>query len=216
MLKNTNSLKQMFNRARFLSLATLCGLLLGCGTSVIDIQGSYPSPLINQLPLTLGVIYPEDFSTFSFTEFYEVSGKEQYIINSGQTQVDLFNTILPAVFSNVVMLDGPDDIAAYPELDMIFQPAIDDFQVGFPQKTRLDVYEIWVKYNMRLSDPAGDSIADWVMTAYGKAPQGSFGSVDSGVNEAAIEAFRDLAATFSLGFTSIPEVNDWLRTKNVL
>lgn len=205
----------MFNGSRFLTLTTLCGLLLGCSASIIDVKGSYPSPLVNQLPLTLGVIYDDAFSAFSFTEFDEVSGKEQYIINSGQTQVQLFNTILPAVFSNVVFLNSADEAASYPELDMIFEPSIDDFQVGLPQKTRLDVYEIWVKYNMRLTGPDGNSIANWVMTAYGKSPQGSFGSVDSGVNDAAVEAFRDLAATFSLGFTSIPEVNDWLRTNNI-
>jgi hypothetical protein len=212
----TGNLKQKFTGFRLLAPLALCGLLLGCSASVIEIQGSYPSPLVPQLPLTLGVIYDENFSNYSFTEIDEYSGDDQYIINSGASQVALFNTILPAVFSQVVFLDDPEEVSEHPELDMIFQPEIEEFQVGLPQKTRLDVYEIWVKYNMRLSAPDGGSIADWVMTAYGKSPQATFGSVDAGVNEAAVEAFRDLAATFSLGFTNIPEVNDWLRTNNVL
>ncbi len=216
MLVKMSGLKQLFTGFRFLTPVTLCMLLAGCSASVINIEGNYPSPLVNQLPLTLGVIYDDNFSNYSFTEIDEYSGDDQYIINSGASQVDLFNTILPAVFSQVVFLESADDIASHPELDMIFQPGIEEFQVGLPQKTRLNVYEIWVKYNMRLSAPDGNSIADWVMTAYGKSPQETFGSVDAGVNEAAVEAFRDLAATFSLGFANIPEVNDWLRTNNVL
>ncbi len=211
----TSNLKQTFTGFRLLAPAALCILLLGCSASVIEIRGNYPSPLVPQLPLTLGVIYDENFSNYSFTEIDEYSGDDQYIINSGASQVALFNSILPAVFSQVVYLSSPEEAADYPELDMVFQPEIEEFQVGLPQKTRLDVYEIWVKYNMRLSAPDGGAIADWVMTAYGKSPQATFGSVDAGVNEAAVEAFRDLAATFSLGFTNIPEVNDWLRTNNV-
>ncbi len=215
MIMTMGSLKRMFTGFRFLAPVSLCTLLLGCSASVIEIRGNYPSPLVSPLPLTLGVIYDDNFSSYSFTEIDEYSGEDQYIINSGSTQVQLFNTILPAVFAEVVFLDSAEDVASHPGLDMVFQPAIEEFQVGLPQKTRLDVYEIWVKYNMRLSDPNGASIADWVMTAYGKSPQETFGSVDAGVNEAAVEAFRDLAATFSLGFTSIPEVNDWLRSNNV-
>lgn len=209
-------LKQTFTGFRFLTLTGICSLLFGCAASVIEISGSYPSPLVSQLPLTLGVIYDDAFSRYSFTEIDEFSGEDQYIINSGATQVELFNTILPAVFSQVVLLDSREDAASHPELDMIFEPAIEEFQVGLPQKTRLDVYEIWVKYNMRLSAPDGISIAAWDMTAYGKSPRSTFSTVGGGVNEAAIEAFRDLAATFTLGFTNIPEVNEWLRTNDML
>jgi len=217
MIGSMHNLKQMFSGFRSATLLVLCCALFSCAsTSMITIEGSYPAPLVNQLPLTLGVIYDDSLSAHSFTEFDEYSGEEQYIINSGASQMTLFNTILPAVFSEVIYLDSADEIASYPELDMIFEPAIDDFQIGLPQKTRLDVYEIWVKYNMRLFSPDGSSIADWVMTAYGKSPQSTFGSVDAGVNDAAVEAFRDLAASFSLGFASIPEVNNWLQMNNVL
>lgn len=217
MIETAHNLKQLFSRFRIPTLLVLCSLLVGCtATSTITIGGSYPSPLVPQLPLTLGVIYDDAFSSYSFTEVDEYSGEDQYIINSGASQVDLFNTILPAVFTEVVFLSSSDDPSSYSDLDMIFEPTIEEFQIGLPQKTRLDVYEIWVKYNMQLFAPDGGSIADWVMTAYGKAPYSNFGSVDAGVNEAAVEAFRDLAATFSLGFTSIPEVNSWLQTNNVM
>jgi hypothetical protein len=198
-----------------LSLAFL--VLSGCaGVSTIDIEGSYPSPLVSKLPLTLGVFYNDELRNFSYVEFNDRTGDDQYIVNSGPSQIALFNTVLPAVFERVVLIDDIDAVADYPGLDVVFVPAIEEFQIGLPQKTRLDVYEIWVKYNMRLSQANGDYIADWVMTAYGKSPTDTFQSVGAGVNDAANVALRDLAASFALGFSSIPEVNEWLRDNNLL
>jgi hypothetical protein len=126
--------------------------------------------------------------------------------------------MLPAVFQNVIVLDSIESANGRSDLDAVFVPAVEEFQVGLPQKTRLNVYEIWVKYNMRLAGSNGDYIADWVMTAYGKSPEETslFQSVDDGVNNAANVALRDLAASFTLGFSDIPEVNDWLKTQDAL
>jgi len=159
--------------------------------------------------------YPEELRNFSFTEIDDYTGDDQYIINSGASQVELFNTVLPALFENVVLLDSLDSPQAG-NIDAVFVPAIEEFQLGLPSKTKLKVYEIWVKYNMRLENPNGDYIADWVMTAYGKSPTESFQSVDDGVQGAAVVALRDLAASFTLGFTGIPEVNEWLKENDHL
>ena len=194
------------------------GLLLtsGCGVSTINITGSYPSPLVEKLPLTVGVYYDDAFANHTFTEINDATGKDQFIVNSGASQVEMFNTVLPAVFQKVVHIDNIDQVSDYPDLDAVFVPAIEEFQLGLPQKTKLNVYEVWVKYDMRLSKANGDYIADWVMTAYGKSPAETFRSTDDGINSAANVALRDMAATFALGFTQVPEINEWLREKSVL
>jgi len=197
----------------WLALAVM--LLGGCAASTIDIVGTFPAPLVSKLPLTVGVYYDDAFASHSYIEINDNTGDDQYIINSGASQIELFNTMLPAVFEEVVLLDSIESAASHDNLDAVFSPAIEEFQVGLPQKTRLNVYEIWVKYNMRLSDTNGDYIADWVMTAYGKSPEETFQSVDAGVNDAANVALRDLAASFTLGFSSIPEVSEWLRAENI-
>lgn len=183
-------------------------LLASCAANTINISGTYPSPLVRKIPITVGVYYPEELRNFSFTEIDDYTGDDQYIVNSGETQVELFNTVLPALFEQVVMLDSLEERSS--ELDAVFVPAIEEFQLGLPQKTKLKVYEVWVKYNMRLEKPEGEYIADWVMTAYGKSPTESFQSVDAGVQDATVVALRDLAASFTLGFSGIPEVNEWL------
>jgi hypothetical protein len=210
------SLSQLPQAARKLFLPVAIILLVSCSAATIDISGTYPAPLVQKLPLTVGVYYDDAFTNYSFIEINDNTGDDQYIINSGASQVELFNTMLPAVFEQVVHLDSIDSAANFNNLDAVFVPAIEEFQVGLPQKTRLNVYEIWVKYNMRLAKANGDYIADWVMTAYGKSPEETFQSVDAGVNDAANVALRDLAASFTLGFSNIPEVNEWLRSQNAL
>ena len=191
-------------------------LLTACAVTTIDISGSFPAPLVQKLPLKVGVFYDDAFTNHSFIEINNNTGDDQYIINSGSSQIELFNTMLPAVFEEVVMLDSIDNAITLNGLDAVFVPGIEEFQVGLPKKTRLNVYEIWVKYNMRLARINGDYIADWVMTAYGKSPDESFQSVDDGVNDAANVALRDLAASFTLGFSKIPEINEWLKSANFL
>jgi hypothetical protein len=196
------------------AVLAISATLSSCGVSTIVISGSYPSPLVRKLPITVGVYYPDELRNFSYTEIDDYSGQDQYILQSGGSQLELFNTVLPALFENVVMLDSLDTAASNSQLDAVFVPTIAEFQLGLPQKTKLKVYEIWMKYNMKLSTASGDYIADWVMTAYGKAPQENMRTVDAGVQDAAVVAMRDLAASFTLGFSDVPEVNEWLKTNN--
>lgn len=200
-------------RNTFRSASRWCNVLLlliltGCAARTITLDGTYPSPLVLKVPLTVGVYYPPELREFSYTEINDDSGKDQYIIQTGASQVKLFDTILPAMFERVVLLDAPT--TSQSGIDAVFVPNIEEFQLGLPEKTRLNVFEVWLKYNMRLTQPDGEYIADWVMTAYGKSPTENFQSVDAGVQNAALVAMRDLAASFTLGFAEIPDIRDWL------
>lgn len=183
--------------------------LASCSASRVTVRGSYPTPNIPVIPLSLGVYYPSELSNFIYTELND-SGKEEYLVETGATHRELFNTVLPAMFQRVVVLDDPAE-AAGAGLDLVFVPQINVFQLGLPQKTRLDAYEVWIRYNMRLTQADGSHVADWVTTAYGKTTSSSFSSVERGINDAAVAALRDLASNFSLGFTAVPDVRDWLQ-----
>ncbi|MEX0738312.1 MAG: hypothetical protein WD071_03115 [Pseudohongiella sp.] len=207
------SLRVSFRRhGRSMMLLLLATLALSaCAARTVTIEGSYPTPNIPPLPMTLGVYYSDAMKNFVYTERTD-AGKDEYLVNSGNSHMALFNTVLPAMFRQVVVLDDPAT-ANERGVDAVFIPNIDEFQLGMPQKTRLDSYEVWVKYNMRLTEPGGDYIADWVMTAYGKTGQETFGSAEGGINDAAVAALRDLASNFSISFTSVPDVRDWLQPR---
>lgn len=186
-------------------------LLSACGASSVVISGSFPTPNIGKLPLSLAVVYDDTLEEFTYTEYSE-TGQEEYHIQSGQSHIELFNAILPAMFDRVIRVDAVEE-GAGAGVDAIFVPNIEEFQLALPAKTRLDVYEVWIKYNMRLLTAEGDYLADWVLTSYGKTPTETFLSTETAINDAAIVALRDLASTFALSFAQVPEISDWLASR---
>ena len=200
----------VINRNMYFGMAfQLVALALsGCGVSNVVIEGSFPTPNINKIPVAVAVYYDDALREFSYIEYSE-TGREEFNIESGQSHMELFNAVLPAMFDRVIFVDNLEDARAE-GVDAVFAPTIEEFQLALPAKTKLDVYEVWIKYNMRLITAEGDYIADWIVTSYGKTPTETFRSVADGINEAAVVALRDLASSFSLSFGQVPEVRDWL------
>ena len=200
----------VINKNMYFGMAVLLVALAlsGCGVSNVVIEGSFPTPNINKIPVTVAVYYDDAIRGFSYLEYSE-TGQEEFNIESGQSHIELFNAVLPAMFDRVIVVDNLEDARAE-GVDAVFAPAIEEFQLALPAKTKLDVYEVWIKYNMRLLTAEGDYIADWILTSYGKTPTETFRSAADGINEAAVVALRDLASSFSLSFGQVPEVRDWL------
>ena len=186
-------------------------LLTACGASSVVISGSFPTPNIGKLPISLAVVYDDNLQEFTYTEYSE-TGQEEYYIQSGQSHIQLFNAVLPAMFDDVTFVDNVE-AAADSGVDAVFVPNIEEFQLALPAKTRLDVYEVWIKYNMRLLTAEGDYLADWELTSYGKTPTETFLTTESAINDAAVVALRDLASTFALSFSRVPEISAWLANR---
>lgn len=207
MVKFGRKQQRLLVRAAYL---LLIAALASCGVSNVVIQGSFPTPNINKLPVSVAVYYDDALREFSYMEYSE-TGREEFNIESGLSHIALFNAVLPAMFDRVVFIDSMEEALAQ-GVDAVFAPAIEEFQLALPAKTKLDVYEVWIKYNMRLLTAEGDYIADWVLTSYGKTPTENFRSTEAAINDAAVVALRDLASSFSLSFSQVPEVRDWLNS----
>jgi len=192
-------------------LALSLGLLTSCGVSNVTVTGDYPTPNVEKLPLKLAVLYDNALSEFSYIEYSE-TGTEEFDIRSGESHIDLFEVVLPAMFDQVIRVGSMEEAQAI-EVDAVFAPAIEEFQLALPYKTKLDVYVVWIKYNMRLLSIDGEYIADWVVTSYGKTPTETFRSNEAAINEAAYIALRDLASSFTQQFSGVPEVRDWLASR---
>ncbi|MFK7863481.1 MAG: hypothetical protein AB8B95_04545 [Pseudohongiellaceae bacterium] len=199
-------------------LTSKLGLVIGlsvflanCGVNNVVIEGDFPTPNISKMPVSIAVYYDDALKDFSYLEYTE-TGSEEFNIESGASHIELFNAVTPAMFEQVVFVESLEE-AKSSGVDAIFAPAIEEFQLALPAKTKLDVYEVWIKYNMRLLTAEGDYIADWVLTSYGKTPTETFRSVEGAINDAAVVALRDLASSFSLSFADVPEVRDWLNQR---
>ena len=215
MSTKTSSSKQARQRlprpVRALCVAACVVLLGACGVSNVVIQGNYPTPNVASLPVSVAVVYDDALRDYHYIEYSEI-GNEEYNIASGESHIALFDAVLPAMFDSVVTVTSLEE-ATQSGADAIFVPGIDEFQLALPNKTKLDVFEVWIRYNMRFLAGDGAPIADWVLTSYGKTPTESMRTADSAINEAAVVALRDLASTFSLSFGQVPEVRGWIAAR---
>ena len=198
-------LKTRFNQC-LSSIGWFCVIALfsGCSTNV-QVQASFPTPLVNSLPYTLAVHYPESFQQYSYEEQDDKRGSRT--IGIGNAQIKLFDTMLLAMFDNVVKTEQP---VAGTDADLLLTITVDEFQYTVPKETKIDMYEVWIKYNLQLFDSNDQLIADWLLSAYGKAPLEMMQTESNALNQAMIVALRDAGASFSLKFSKVPEVRRWL------
>ena len=58
--------------------------------------GQFPRPLMEPLPLTMGVWYGEDFAKHEFFDEAKAARRSSWIVKTGQAQVQMWDTLLAA------------------------------------------------------------------------------------------------------------------------
>ena len=196
-----------------LGLALLL-LLTGCGTSKVVVKGQFPEPLMEKLPLTLGIWYGEDFRNHEFFDDAAGRSESKWLVQTGNAQVQMLDILLNGMFVNVVPMKAkPEPGALNQVVDAVLIPHVDELQYAIPAHTNVKVYEIWMRYRYELVTTSGEPIADWTMTSYGKTPTAFLQSNEAAVNLAAVVALRDAGANFIVNFTRVPAVREWLKQK---
>ncbi len=202
-------------RSGLLAVTLLAGLLLaGCGPNQVIVEGNFPKPLMDPLPLVLGVYYPEAFQTHEFFDEAKTRTESDWIVKTGEAQVQMWDSLLQGMFTETVQMRfEPQPGVMNQVVDAVLIPEIDELQYAIPAHTNVKVYEIWMRYRFKLVRLNGDPIAEWTMTAYGKTPTAFMRSNEAAVNLAAVVALRDAGANFATGFPRIPAVKTWLESK---
>ncbi len=188
-------------------------LLSACGPTKVVVQGNFPPPLMDPLPVTLGVWYGEDFAGHEFFDEAKGRAESSWLVQTGDAQVQMWDTLLGGMFANLVHMKGqPGPGQMNQVVDGVLVPHVEELQYTIPTQTNIKVYEIWMRYRFELFSVRGERIAEWTMSAYGKTPTAFLRSDQAAVNLAAVVALRDAGANFATGFTRVPEVQQWLQT----
>ena len=71
------------SRFGLLALSLLAGMLLvGCGPNQVIVEGNFPKPLMDPLPIVLGVYYPEEFQTHEFFDEAKTRTESDWIVKT--------------------------------------------------------------------------------------------------------------------------------------
>jgi hypothetical protein len=190
----------------------LLALFAGCGTKEVLVTGNFPQPLLEPIPLTIGVWYPEEFSGHEFFDEAKGRADSDWLVRTGDAQVQMWDTLLAGMFERFLHMDGkPAPEQMNPAVDAVLIPRVQELQYAIPAHTNIKVYEIWMRYAFELVTVDGEPIAEWTMTAYGKTPTAFLQSDEAAVNLAAVVALRDAGAHFVTSFQRVPEVAQWLQ-----
>ena len=205
----------------------LCLALLaaGCSTKQVVVEGNFPTPLLDPLPITLGVIYPSAVAGHEFFDEAKGRAESDWLVKTGEAQVEFWDILFGGMFEEVVHIRDWETVQSRgPEIDGVLIPAIADLQYTVPTHTNVKIYEIWMRYEFRLVDIAAihqqedgalsfnpdERLAAWPITAYGKTPTAFLQTDEEAVNLAAVVALRDAGAHFVTSFGTTPDVAVWL------
>ena len=206
----------------------LLGLALfiaGCSSKQVIVEGNFPEPLLDPLPITMGVIYPPAFAQHEFFDEAKGRADSDWLVKTGEAQVAFWDILLSGLFQEVVHIDSWETVQTEGgRIDGVLIPSIAELQYTVPTHTNVKIYEIWMRYEFRLTDIAAihqqadgalsfnpdDRLAQWPITAYGKTPTAFLQSDEEAVNLAAVVALRDAGAHFITTFGRTPGVAAWL------
>lgn len=186
--------------------------LSGCSTHVALQNPTIPDPLVETLPLSVAVRYPEAFQHYVHKE--KVIGKDEWTIDMGRANSILFTQLFGAMFADCTVIGEPpaepegDDDTGPPlrcdfvppgtdpgslPIDALIEPSIDAFEFSVPEQSQTDAFAVWIRYRLKIYDAQGNEIANWPLSAYGKAMSSMLGG-DDALRHAAVLAMRDAAA----------------------
>ena len=206
------ALGRSLSSARALRVAlasSLVGSLIGCGGATVAVPTEFPVPLVERVPVTMGVHLSPELRKFVHKEKLKNSG--DWSIDLGGAQKPMFTNLATGMFAGLRFVDDP--LAPGADVDAVLVPSISEVQFSIPTQTRSDYFEVWIRYHFQLLSNDGQTLADWDLTAYGKANQRNYGGLQGSqpaLQAAALSACRDAMAFFTVQFRGVEPVKNWL------
>ena len=140
---SANAFRAVYRSGRRL-LAVTAVLLAGCANQV-EVQGQFPAPVLDKLPLKIGVYYDPEFRSHEFYDEADSREEVDWIVRTGEAQVEMYNTLLPGMFEEVVMLNELPrrdrvDTVLDQDLDAVLVPHVQELQYSIPNHTKINVF----------------------------------------------------------------------------
>jgi hypothetical protein len=182
--------------------------LAGCASAVV-VESEFPAPLVESLPVSVGIFYEPELRNFIHAEALPRSST--WTIDLGDANVAMLDPLFGAMFDSTRELSSlPPTPEETDNIDGVLTSTLEDFQFDVPRSSRDEFVEVWLQYKLELLD-GQNLVITWLATGYGKAEID--GNREDAVHRAAIVAMREAGAKISTKFPEEQAVINWLRTK---
>lgn len=179
-------------------------LASGCASNV-RVEEEFPEVVSEPMDLTVTLLVDDDFRS------YEAQPTADANIQLGKAQVDLFGKAFNGLFTDVEVVSSREE--ARPDTDLVIIPSVREVQLATPSDSYLNVYEVWIKYNLDIETGDGVPVDSWFLPAYGKTPDSYIVYRGTAIEAATIVALRDAGAKLMLDFFRIPAVYGWMQQR---
>ena len=203
--------KILFNKRAIkpLTAMLLVGILSGCSSSAsVQITSDFPAVLSEPKPVSASIVFDENFAT------YVAQPDKNTVIDLGTAQIKLLSNAFTGLFEEVEFVSDRETVNG--DYKLVIIPSIREVQVSTPSDNYLNVFEVWIKYNLEIQSADGETIDSWFMPAYGKTPDAFMASKSNAIEEASIIALRDAGAKLMLDFYRIPAIYGWMMEQQIL
>jgi hypothetical protein len=191
------------------ALAALClGMLVACTSTKLDTRAQLPPPLLEQLPIRVGVYYPKEFREYVHRE---TRAKIDYEVNLGPAHVTNMEWLLKAMFRDVVQVEDPTRAGSVaPPLTLVLEPKFEEFSFLTPKDVAGEAFIVTIRYQLTLYDGTGARVDSFAFTGYGREQARALASKEP-LAIATQRAMRDAGAKVAVELTDQESVRLLLR-----
>ncbi len=182
--------------------------LVGC-TSVVTVEADFPVPLVEPLPVRVGLLFDEALTNYEY--FEEIPQQATWTIYLGTANELMLNVLFDTMFLETRPVDQmPLTSTDLFRLDGVLWPQLEKFEFEVPIIKRDEFVEVWMQYRLRLYEPDGALVVEWPVSGYGKA---ELGNREAALHQATVVAMREVGAAISTRFAEQPQVEYWLQER---
>jgi hypothetical protein len=186
--------------------AMAAGVLLAACSSNVIVESKFPSPLVEALPVRMGIIIPEELYNYIYQE--EIRDESLWTIALGDANVAMLDPLYSKMFKETRKVNAvPTDES----LDGVLKTTLEKFEFDVPVNEKNKFVEVWIQYQLTLFEPNGNMVVAWPVSGYGKHQLGH--SRQDAVQKAAVTAMREVGAAISTKFAQQPQIKVWLAEK---
>ena len=188
--------------------ATCLGLLAACTTTSLDTKAQLPPPLLEQLPVRVGVHYSDEFRNYVHKE---TRGSIDYEVTLGAAHVTNLDWLLKAMFREIVHVDDPTRVGGIrPPLAFVLEPKFEEYSFLTPKDVAGEAFIVTIRYLLTLYDSGGARVDSFTFTGYGREKARTLASKEP-LAVATQRAMRDAGAKVAVELTDQDAVRLLLR-----